>query len=444
MIKDLTEGSPSKVILAFAAPMIVGNLFQQLYNIADAIIVGRFLGKDALAAVGSSLSFITFITSVILGLCIGTSVVFAQFFGAKRIKELKNSMSTSFIFIGAVTLCLSVLCILLLDAIIRLMNVPSALIADTKIYLGIIFCGMIFTFLYNWACGLLRSLGNSKTPLYFLILATILNIVLDLFFIIVLKMGVAGAAIATISAQFVSAVLCMGYCFRKLKFLNFKLSEITFDKEIFLMTANYSLLTSMQQSIMNFGILMIQGLVNSFGAGVMTAFVAAAKIDSFSYMPVQDFGNAVSTYIAQNMGAGKKDRISKGLKCAVLWITLFCLVISFIVIAFSRPLLYIFINPSETEIIAVGVQYLYIVAFFYCLIGYLFLLYGLYRGIGNVKMSIALTVISLGTRVGLAYLLSPIPAIGLVGIWWAIPIGWLLADLTGLIYYRIKYKPSPA
>ena len=201
--------------------------------------------------------------------------------------------------------------------------------------------------------------------------------------------------------------------------------------------AGFSFLTCIQQSVMNFGILMVQGLVNSFGAAVMAAFAAAVKIDSFAYMPVQDFGNAFSTFIAQNYGAGKHDRIRKGIKSAVITSVLFCLVISSIVWVFAKDLLLIFIQPQETEILAVGVQYLRIEGAFYCGIGCLFLLYGLYRAIRKPEMSVILTVISLGTRVALAYLLSAIPSIGVVGIWAAVPIGWVLADLVGFLYYHL-------
>lgn len=434
MIKDLTHGPPSKAIVSFAVPMVIGNLFQQLYNVVDSIVVGRFVGTGALAAVGSSFTLMVFITSILLGLCMGASVVFSQFFGAKNYADLKSTVSTSFIFIGVTSLVLSIISIVFVDNIIVFMNIPSELMQDTKDYLLIIFSGIFFTFLYNWAAGLLRALGNSKTPLYFLIIAALTNVVLDLVFVINFKMGIAGAAVATVIAQLLSAVLCVFYCFKKLDFLRFKLKEITFSRRIFRLTASYSLLTSIQQSVMNFGILLIQGLVNSFGATTMAAFAAAVKIDSFAYMPVQDFGNAFSTYIAQNKGAQKQQRIQEGIKVSVLLITVFCLAISAAVWLFADKLMLIFVHASEAEVIAIGGHYLRVVSAFYCLIGYLFMFYGLYRGLGNVTMSIVLSAISLGTRVLLAYTLAPV--LKLDGIWWAIPIGWLLADLVGIIYYK--------
>lgn len=435
-MKDMTQGSPFKVIMAFSVPLIIGNLFQQLYNVVDSIIVGKFVGKDALAAVGSSFTIMVFITSILLGLCMGAGIAISQLFGAQKLEDMKNSIITSFLFIGAVTILLNLCSLLFLDEILVFMNIPNNIFLLTKNYLSIIFSGLAFSAIYNWSSALLRSLGDSKTPLYFLILSAILNVFLDLFFILELNMGVSGAALATIISQALSAVLSFCYCLFKLKFLKFRLKEFKFNLNIFKMTVSYSLMTSLQQSIMNFGILLIQGLVNSFGIAPMAAFAAAAKIDSFAYMPVQDFGNAFATFIAQNSGAGRKDRIKLGMKSAFLMSTIFCILISILVIFFSSELMQIFIKAEETEIIALGQQYLLIVGFFYCLIGYLFLFYGFYRGIGSMKMSVLLTVISLGTRVALAYILSPMPAFGLTGIWWAIPIGWLLADLTGIFSYK--------
>lgn len=215
-----------------------------------------------------------------------------------------------------------------------------------------------------------------------------------------------------------------------------------FEKAMLREISQFSLLTCAQQSVMNFGILMVQGLVNSFGVNVMAAFAAAVKIDAFAYLPVQDFGNAFSTFVAQNTGAQKAERIRKGIRSA-LWVSVgFCLVSSLLVCLFAAPLMGLFVEPGETEIIAVGVEYLRIEGMCYCGIGILFLLYGLFRGLGRPGVSVVLTVVSLGTRVALAYLLAPIPAVGLKGIWWAVPIGWVLADLAGLVLYR--RKPLPA
>ncbi|NLY60196.1 MAG: MATE family efflux transporter [Clostridiales bacterium] len=416
--------------------MIIGNLFQQLYNIADTIIVGQFIGPSALAAVGSAYTLMVFLTSIILGLCMGSGVLFSMFYGAGEIHMLKSSIFTSLWFIGLITGAINIFSFVFIDEILVFMRIPIDILKDTKEYIKIIFYGISFTFVYNYFAAVLRSVGNSVVPLIFLIIAAIINIILDIIFVVSLNMGVAGAAWATIIAQCFSAIAIAIYSFIKIPEIRPQRKHMKFNSEIVKKIANYSILTSVQQSIMNFGILMVQGLVNSFGVSVMAAFAAGVKIDSFAYMPVQDFGNAFSTFIAQNKGANKLDRIRRGIVSAVKIITIFCLLISAIVVIFARPLLGIFIKAEEVEIINIGVQYLYIEASFYCLIGYLFMFYGLYRGFGNVGMSIVLTIASLGTRVVLAYVLSSIPSMGVIGIWWAIPIGWALADLIG--YLKLK------
>ncbi len=433
MVRKLTEGPPFKVIVSFAIPMILGNVFQQFYNIVDSIIVGRLLGPSALAAVGNSFAIMVLLTSILYGLCMGAGTIFSHFFGAKKFEDLKISISTSFLFIGVVALLIMALSLIFIDAIIAFMNVPAEVIAQNKIYLQIVFSGMVFVFLWNWSAGLLRALGNSKVPLFFLIGGTLLNVVLDLLFIIVFGWGVAGAAIATVISQGLAAICCLLYCMKKIEFLQFKIKEIRFDKKIFKLTVNYSLLTSVQQSVMNFGILMIQSLVNSFGTQIMAAFAAAVKIDAFAYLPMQDYGNAFSTYIAQNKGAKEEKRIAQGMKISFTIVALTGLVISAIIWIFAEQFMTLFVGTTEREVIAIGAKYLRIEGAFYFLIGFLFLFYGIYRGLGKVRMSIVLTVISLGTRVLLAYMLAP--HFGLNSIWWAIVVGWALADITGAVYY---------
>lgn len=437
MIKDLTQGSPFKVIVTFSIPMILGNFFQLFYNIADSVIVGRFVGANALAAVGSSFTFMVFITSIVTGLCMGAGIVFSNFFGAGKHEDLKSSISTSFIFIGICSIIITLLSLVFIDEIIKLMNVPAEVISQNRQYFKIIFYSIFFSFLYNWSAGVLRSLGNSKVPFYFLILSIILNVVLDLIFIIFFKWGVKGAAWATDISIVFSSILCLIYCIRKIEFLNFRLREIKISKRIFYLTVNYSILTSVQQSIMNFGILMIQGLVNSFGASVMAAFAIGVKIDTLAYLPMQELGNAFSTYVAQNKGAGKDYRIISGTKVTAIIISAFTILISIIVWIFSKNLIALFISANDMQVIATGVSYLHIEGSFYILIGFLFMFYGLFRGLGNVKISIVLTIISLGTRVVLAYAFAPVMGTGII--WASIVIGWVLADVTGFVLYK-RYK----
>ena len=432
MKTDLTHGPVMKTMLRFAVPMILGNLMQQCYNIADTLIVGQFLGAGALAAVGSAFSLMTFLTSILLGLAMGSGTVFSMRFGQKDALGLKEGILASFTLLGAVTVVLNVAVFLGIDWIIRVLQTPADLVGLMREYLIVIFAGLVGIFLYNFFASLLRSIGNSVVPLLFLAVSAVLNIVLDLWFVAGLNRGVAGAAEATVISQYVSGIGIAVYTWvkcpeliRKDKAVRLRWSRV---REI----TSYSALTCLQQSIMNLGILAVQGLVNSFGTTVMAAFAAAVKIDAFAYLPVQDFGNAFSIFTAQNFGAGKTDRIRKGIRVATLT--------SIAVFVFAEPLMTLFIDAGETAVIAEGVRYLRIEGAFYYLIAALFLLYGLYRALGKPGMSVVLTIVSLGIRVALAYALAPIPLFGVVGIWWSVPIGWLLADALGLIYYLAKRK----
>ena len=438
MNQDLTRGPVMGSMLRFALPMILGNLLQQCYNIADTLIVGKYLGSNALAAVGSSFTLMTFLTSILLGLCMGSGAVFSIRFGQRDEKRLNESICASFVLIGVLTVVLNLLTFLALDGIKGFLRVPEEVWPMMREYLKVIFCGIAATFLYNYFAAFLRSLGNSFVPLVFLGVSALLNIALDLFFVLVLRRGAAGAAEATVIAQYVSGVGITLYAMAKVPQLKGIWRRFTLKWASVKEIASFSILTCVQQSVMNLGILMVQGLVNSFGATIMAAFAAGVKIDAFAYMPVQDFGNAFSTFIAQNYGAREKERIQEGLKGAVIASGLFSIFVSFLVFLFARPLMSIFVQAGEEAVISAGVTYLRIEGAFYCGIGCLFLLYGLYRALGRPGMSVVLTVISLGTRVALAHILSSIPAIGVVGIWWSVPIGWFLADAVGIGYYLWK------
>ena len=440
MDNELTQGPVMKTMLRFAIPMILGDLLQQCYNIADTVIVGKFLGADALAAVGSAFSLMTFLTSILLGLAMGSGTVFSIRWGQKDHQGLKEGILASFVLLGIVTLILNVIVFAGVDWIIRVLRTPSDLVELMHEYLIVIFAGLIGIFLYNFFASLLRSLGNSVVPLVFLAVSACLNIVLDLLFVAVFHRGVAGAAEATVISQYVSGIGITIYTKRKFPDLLKKDRDIRLRMSRVREITSFSALTCLQQSIMNLGILAVQGLVNSFGTITMAAFAAGVKIDAFAYLPVQDFGNAFSIFTAQNFGARKADRIKKGIRVAFLTSMAFGAVISVFVFVFARPLMTLFIDAGETEVIMEGVRYLRIEGAFYYLIACLFLLYGLYRALGKPGMSVVLTIISLGLRVALAYALSAIPGLGVVGIWWSVPIGWILADIFGIGYYLLKQR----
>lgn len=430
-------------MLLFAVPMILGNLLQQCYNIADTMIVGKYLGENALAAVGSSFTLMTFLTSILLGLCMGSGAVFSIRFGRRDEKGLRESISASFILIAGVSALLNAAAYLCLDWFKIFLRVPEEVWGTMRAYLAVIFSGIAAVFLYNYFASFLRAIGNSIAPLAFLAVSAVLNIILDFWFVLGLKWGAAGAAGATVISQYISGIGMMSYTLARHSQIRLGLKHCRISWGCVKEIAGFSFLTCVQQSVMNLGILMVQGLVNSFGAVVMAAFAAAVKIDAFAYMPAQDFGNAFSTFIAQNYGARKKERIQTGLKGAVLAAGIFSAAASGAVWFFAERLMGLFVdtdNPAVREIIQEGIRYLHIEGAFYIGIGCLFLLYGLYRALGKPGMSVVLTVISLGTRVALAYILSALPSIGVAGIWWAVPIGWFLADAAGLGYYICRRK----
>lgn len=434
---DLTQGGITGTLLHFTLPMLVGSFLQQCYNIADTLIVGQCIGAGALAAVGSAYTLMVFLISVLLGLAMGSGTVFSLHYGAGNHVALRRSIFSSFVLIGIVTLILNVAVFIWLDPILRLLQVPQDIYGMMRSYLWIIFCGIVFTFIYNFYASLLRAVGGFchsalvsgsfcrseySARLVFLSYNWI--------------GGIQGAAAATVLAQGVAALGIIIYTYRRRPELRWHHEDMCFDRTCLKEIASFSTLTCIQQSVMNLGILMVQGLVNSFGTAVMAAFAAAVKIDSFAYMPVQEFGNAFSTFIAQNFGAGRYDRIHRGVRSAFVTAVVFSLLVSVLVFVFAEPLMLIFVRPDETEIIAVGMAYLRIEGAFYCGIGILFLLYGYYRAIRMPGMSVVLTVLSLGTRVVLSYWLASMPEVGVTGIWWSIPIGWLIADVVGIWCYR--------
>ena len=386
---DLTVGNITSSLWKFAVPLMLGNVLQQLYNLVDTWVVGRYIGDNALAAVGSSYTLMTFLTSIVIGLCLGSSAFLSMAYGKKDQDLIRNGIFISAVVIGSLAVILTGIIYIWMNPMIRLLQVPQETTAAMREYLFYVFIGFFATFLYNYVANVLRGIGNSVTPLFFLGISVILNIFLDLYFVLVLQMEIKGAAVATVIAQYVSGV----------------------------------------------GILVVQGIVNSFGATVMAAFAVAVKIDTIAYMPVGDFGNAFSVFVAQNYGAGKKERIRQGIRQSVISVILFCIVISCGVFVLAQPLMQLFVSETSREIIAVGVQYLRIEGACYVGIGILFMLYGYYRAVNRPNMSVVLTVISLGTRVLLSYTLSKISWLGVTGIWVSIPIGWFLADAVGILVY---------
>lgn len=438
--RDLTSGSITRGLWSFAVPLMLGNVLQQLYNLVDTWVVGKYVGDSALAAVGSSYMLVTFLTSVVIGLSLGTGSFVSMAFGRRDDSAVRSGVFMSSVLIGSSALLITALFYLLSDQIIGILLVPEDIAPEMKTYLIYVFIGFFAVFLYNYISNILRGMGNSTVPLLFLGVSVVANIGLDLLFVVPLKMGIMGAALATVISQYLSGIGILIYYIAAFPEYVPKRCDMRWDRANLRRIMSLSGFTCIQQSVMNLGILMVQAVVNSFGGTVMAAFAVAVKIDTIAYMPVQDFGNAFSVFVAQNYGAGKGSRIRAGIKQSLVSVAVFCAAVSVLVCVLSEPLMSIFIDPSNTETIAIGAEYLRTEGACYIGIGILFMLYGYYRAVNMPFMSVVLTVFSLGTRVILANVLSSVPEIGVFGIWISIPIGWALADIVGAGTYFLRYR----
>jgi len=431
-MKDLTEGNEARLIINFATPMLLGNLLQQLYNIVDTIIVGNILGKEALAAVGASFPIIFTLISLIIGVASGGTIVIAQYFGAKDLKNVKRAIDTLYIFIFFASIILSVVGIYFTEDIFRLIRLPEEILPQAKTYLTIYLSGLIITFSFNGTSAILRGLGDSKTPLYFLIISTFLNIGLDLLFIIVFKWGIAGAALATIVSQGVAFILAIVYLNRYHKIISFNISKFHFDTRIFRQSIRIGLPTGIQHTFVSLGSLVMMAIVNSFGTNVIAAYTAAIRIDNLAVLPAMNFGAALATFVGQNLGAGKSARVKKGFKSTLLMSSAISATVTLIVVLFKKQLIGLFTN--DAEVIRIGSQYLLIVCSFYLLFTAMFKINGVLRGAGDTLIPMFISLFSLWViRIPLAWFFSS--RIGETGIWWAIPAGWLI----GLIFYYLYY-----
>ncbi|MDQ2178285.1 MATE family efflux transporter [Marinifilum sp. D714] len=431
-MKDFTSGNVSKLIFNFTLPMLLGNVFQQLYNVVDSIIVGKVLGKEALASVGASFPIIFTLIALLIGIGSGFSIVISQFYGAKDINSVKKSIDTMYIFLFVAGLFASIFGIYYSEELFLLLQLPLELIPQATTYLNIYMAGMILFFGFNGTSSVLRGLGDSKTPLYFLILASLFNILFDVLFVMVFKWGIAGAAWATVIAQggaFVTGIL---YLNRTHKIMKFSLSQLSFDKDLFIKSLKIGLPSGIQHTFVAIGMMALLGIVNTFGTDVIAAYTAAGRIDSLAMMPAMNFSQAVAAFVGQNLGANKIERVRKGFKATFLMSNLFCILMTAIIVIFGSQLMKMF--TTDPNVIAIGEKYLIIVSSFYLLFSTLFTTNGVLRGAGDTLIPMFITLFSLWIiRIPCAYFLSA--EIGETGIWWSIPIGWSMGALLSYLYY---------
>lgn len=431
---DMTEGSISRQLIRYSVPLILGNLFQLTYNAVDSIIAGRFIGKEALAAVGMANPIMNIVILGISGICIGAGVLMSSFFGAKKYDSLRKEMSTAVLFGCFFSLAVVVLGIAFTRPLLRTLHVPDGLLEMTTIYLRIIFLGAPFTYFYNALAAALKSVGDSKTPLKFLMFSAILNGVLDLIFIGGLGFGIVCSAITTVIAEGVSAILSILYIYKKVPLLCLGAGEFKIDGALLKMTLQYGTVTAIQQSCQPVGKLLIQGTVNSLGVDMIAAFNAVGRIDDFAFTPEQSISHGITTFVAQNRGAGKTERarrgFGQGLRLEFCYWVLICTIITLV----RKPAMSSFVTGESAQtIILLGTQYLGIMAWLYLLPAITNGFQGFYRGIGKMHVTLIGTVLQTGLRVIFTWLLAP--GLGLIGIAFACGIGWSFMLLFQVPYY---------
>ncbi|MGQ8336693.1 MATE family efflux transporter [Sunxiuqinia sp. A32] len=433
-MKDFTVGNEARLILRFSIPLVIGNIFQNLYNIVDSVIVGNYLGKEALGAVGASFPIIFTLVSMVIGVGSGASTVVSQYFGAKQMDKVARTIDTIFIFFLASSIIVSIVGIGLSEHIFRWINLPEEMLPQAVTYLNIYIAGMFFFFGFAGITSILRGLGDSKTPLYFMVIATISNVVFDLLFVVVFKWGIEGVAFATLLAHAGAFFTAAWYLNKKHPVIKLSIRKYIFDRDIFKSCVRIGLPTGFQQSFVAFGMIAIMSIVNGFGTNAVAAYTAAMRIDSFAKMPAITFSSALSTFVGQNLGAFQEDRAKKGLRSTLIFSLGYCLFISLLIILFGKYIMNLF-TPDQ-GVIEIGQDYLVIVSSFYLLFAVMFTFTGFLRGAGATLIPMITTFTSLYLfRIPIAYFLSA--KIGVNGIWWAEPTAWL-AGMTILILYFYK------
>lgn len=432
-MKDLTVGKEGKLIFKFALPMLYGNVFQQLYNVVDSIIIGKVLGKEALAAVGANFPLIFALISFVVGIAIGSTVIISQYFGAKKMDLVKKAIDTLYIFMFFASIVITIVGILFSDYIFRLISLPEDVITIAADYFNIYALGFIFFFGFQGTSAILRGLGDSKTPLYFLILSTVVNIVLDIVFVVYLNWGVKGVAAATVIAQAGAFISIVWYLNKYHSFIEISPLKMKFDRDIFSKSLKIGLPSGFQQTFVSIGFLALYKIVNQFGTATIAAYSIAMRIDLFAIMPAMNFSAAISTFVGQNIGANKFHRIGKGLNATLVMMSIISITISALALIFARPLMGVFTN--DAEVIMIGTEYIYVVSGFYIVVSTMFIFTGVLRGAGDTIIPMFITILALWVvRIPVSYYLSL--EMGHIGIWWGIPIAWIVGVTASFLYYK--------
>lgn len=432
---DMTVGSPVKHILKFALPLLIGNLFQQFYNMVDSMVVGKFVGKNALAAVGTcgSMSFLFF--SLSSGLAIGIGVIVAQYFGAKDDESVRKTIANSIYVLTSAALIVSIIGILFSPLILRLLQTPDKIIGDSITYMRTTCIGIVSIALYNGVASILRALGDSKTPLYFLILASIVNVILDLTFVLVLNWGVFGVALATIISQFISAATSIIYAYNKVNYFHLSKEQLKPDKEIIAKSFRLGVPVALQNSMIAVSCMALQGVVNGFGETVMAAYTITNRIEQIVQQPYGSLGMALTTYSGQNMGAGKIDRVKQGLRKSIIIVLIFSLIMIPIAYLFGKQIIGAFIQEGDVDVIEIGAQALRITSLCYFGLGMIYVPRAVLNGCGDTGFAMINGFTEVACRIAYAPILTSIPQLGFWGIWVTTGCTWITTAVVCTIRY---------
>lgn len=431
----LIQEKPLKALLIFAFPMIIGNLFQQFYTMVDSVVVGRFVSEHALAAVGASYSLTNVFISIAIGGGVGASVLTSRYFGSREYRKMKTSVTTAMISFLMVSLILGGIGLFFGQEIMKLLNTPENILEQATEYLNIYFLGLPFLFMYNILSAMFNALGRSKIPLYLLIFSSVFNIVLDVVFVREFHMGVAGVAWATLIAQGISAVVAFLLFVREMKQYQGEKGDTRFDKEEFSRMSRIALPSILQQSTVSIGMMLVQSVVNSFGAEMLAGFSAAMRIESICIVPMAAMGNVMSSFTAQNLGAGKQERVVKGYHTGYGIVFGFGIILCVILEFFYQPLIGMFLGEEGTALaMSTGTDYLRFIGWFFAFIGLKMITDGLLRGAGDMKMFTVANLVNLSIRVIMAVTLAPV--FGIAMVWYAVPVGWAANYVISFLEYR--------
>ena len=435
---NMTTGSPVKHILIFSVPLLLGNIFQQFYNLADSIIVGKFINADALAAIGvtSSITFLFF--AICNGFASGGGILVSQSFGRGDTKEVKNYIANTGYIMIILPFVVGVLAFFLANPILKILDTPEDIFEDALLYIRLMCIGLLFVSVYNYVSSILRALGNSKTPLYFLIFSCVLNILLDLLFVCVFKQGVFGAGIATLISQLASVILCLFYAFRFNEYFRFCTKDLQFNRTVFIQTIKLGVPLSLQFSLIAISCMALQRVVNAYGAVAVAAFTATSRIEQIIHQPYQTLSAALSTFCGQNYGAKKNDRVLNGYRKTVLMMLIFTIVMVPLIQIFAEEISAIFVD--EVEVINMSAKALRITSYFYVFLGMIYVVRGILNGLGDAFFALFNGIVEVIGRFTVPFILTAIPLFGLWGIWWSVGIVWFVSGFTAWIRYLYKKK----